>query len=211
MRPMSVNRISKLAALIALTAIAASCAGSNNPAAPTVPAPAAAATVSNVRVTSVVSSSTSYQLTAIATSSDGTSQDVTRSATWLSSNTQFATVSTAGDVSVVGTGDVDLGATFKGIAGAIRLSVVRPAVFTLRGVVREAGVGGLPVGGARVQILSGNNDHAFSDDFGEFMLAGITAGETIIEVTRPGYASWSNEIVITGNSTLNVTLSPLAE
>src|SRR5947209_3493708 len=149
MNSTSRKHFGKFATLFVAGTLATACS-SVNPTAPTVAvvtAPAAV-TVSNVQITSVASSATSLQLTAIARSSDGTSRDVTRTATWLSSNVQLATIGSTGSVTVVGTGDVDMGATFEGIAGSIRLNVARPAEFTLRGVVVDR-VSGLPVEGAR--------------------------------------------------------------
>lgn len=197
------------AVLFAAGALVTAC--TNNPTSPTVAAPVVApvVTVSSVQVTSVVSSDASYQLTAIAHSSDGNSQDVTGAVAWLSSNIQLATVTSTGHVVVVGTGTVDLSATFQGVSGTIRLSVTRLSVFTLSGVVREAGPGGLPIEGARVQNLTGG-DHAFSDAQGDYALAGLVPGETIIEVTRAGYQTWSNELVIVGSGTLDIAMSPIA-
>src|SRR4051794_610769 len=106
MKRMISTRLLQFATILAAGAFATACSGSN-PAAPTVPAPAAA-TVSSVLVTSAPSSGTSFQLTAVAHSTDGSAKDVTGSATWLSSNTQLATISTGGVVTVIGAGDVDL-------------------------------------------------------------------------------------------------------
>lgn len=197
------------AALFAAGVLFTACA--NNPASPTIPAPVVvvpAATVSSVQVTSVPSSNTSYQLTAVARSSDGSSQDVTGAVAWLSSNLQLATVTPTGRVAVVGTGSVDLSATFHGVSGTVRLSVTRPPVFTLSGVVRQAGLGGLPIEGARVQNLTGDA-HSFSDSQGGYTLTGLTTGETIIEVTSAGYQTWSNEITVVNSGTLDVAMSPV--
>jgi Carboxypeptidase regulatory-like domain/Bacterial Ig-like domain (group 2) len=210
MTSVSLKSIGTFAALFAVSVFFTACA--NNPASPTIPAPVVvvpAATVSSVQVTSVPSSNTSYQLTAIARSSDGSSQDVTAAVAWLSSNLQLATVTSTGHVAVVGTGNVDLSATFHGVSGTVRLSVTQPPVFTLSGVVREAGPGGLPIVGARVQNLTGG-DHALSDGQGGYTLTGLTAGETIIEVTSAGYQTWSNEITVVNSGTLDIAMSPAA-
>ena len=91
----------------------------------------------------------------------------------------------------------------------VRLSVTRLPVFTLSGVVREAGPGGLPIEGARVQNLTGG-DHSFSDAQGNYGLAGLKLGETIIEVTRAGYQTWSNEVFVVNSGTLDIAMSPAA-
>jgi uncharacterized protein YjdB len=74
------------------------------------------ATVAIVAVTigdAPTASSMSFQLTAMARLGDGSTQDVTRSASWRSSNPQLAAVSSSGFVTVLGTGDVDLQATYQ--------------------------------------------------------------------------------------------------
>lgn len=215
MKRVSAKHVGTFAAMLAAGALATSC--TKSPTSPTITAPIVTApvvvpavTVSSVQVTSIASSDASYQLTAIATSSDGSSQDVTRIVAWLSSNLQLATVTSTGDVAVVGTGDVDLSATFQGVSGSVRLSVTRAPVFTLSGVIRETGPGGLPIEGARVQILTGGGDHSFSDAHGNYALAGLEAGETILEVTHAGYDTWSNVIFVVTSGTLDIAMSPTA-
>jgi hypothetical protein len=65
-----------------------------------------------------ISRSTSVQLTATATFSDNTQQDVTNSATWASSNSNVASVSSTGLVTAgsTNTGTVNITATFQGTA-----------------------------------------------------------------------------------------------
>ena len=97
MKNVFVKHVSTCAALFAAGALVTAC--TNNPTSPTIAAPIVVVpvvTVSSVEVTSVASSDASYQLTAIARSSDGSSQDVTRSVAWLSSNLQLATVTSTG-------------------------------------------------------------------------------------------------------------------
>jgi hypothetical protein len=201
---------STLVAVFGVGAFAAGCAG-QNPTAPTATAPilSPAVTVSSVQVTAGAASGGSLQLTAIAISSDGSSADVTRAAAWHSSDVSLATVTVAGTVTVVGTGNVEFGATFQGVSGSVRVSVAEPVTFMLRGTVRTTD--GTVVVGARVQHLGGSQDHAFSDTHGDYSLVGLAPGETIIEVTKTGYAVWGNEIIVTGDGILNVVLSPDAE
>jgi uncharacterized protein YjdB len=63
------------------------------------------------------------QFTALAVMSDGTSQDVTSSSTWSSSNTGVATVSSTGLVTGVAVGTVTVQATYTNVIGTDAISV----------------------------------------------------------------------------------------
>ena len=63
------------------------------------------------------------QLTAAATLSDGTTEDVTSSATWLSSDPTVAIVSATGAVTGVGPGTTSVFATVGAVTGALQLTV----------------------------------------------------------------------------------------
>jgi hypothetical protein len=66
------------------------------------------------------------QLRAKVTLSNGTSQDVTAQATWSSSNTTVATVTTGGLLKVLQLGTADITATYLGRSGQFSVSVVAP-------------------------------------------------------------------------------------
>jgi hypothetical protein len=89
------------------------------------PPPPPPPTVSSVVVegaASVEAGETS-QLRAIVHRSDGTTQDVSSQATWLSSNPTVATVSGTGFVTAVGLGNADISAAFAGSTGRRTLIV----------------------------------------------------------------------------------------
>jgi hypothetical protein len=153
-------------------------------------------------------SSTPFQLTAMARLVDGSTIDVTRSATWQSSNTQLATVSSTGAVTVTGTGAVDLQATYQSVTGSVRVFVTLSTTATLTGRVVEAGAGAQPVAGARIQILEVGN--TMSDERGAFVLRGIPKGRIIIEVSKAGFETWSNMLDLEGDFDLTVPLTPMA-
>jgi hypothetical protein len=169
--------------------------------------------VANVPVAAVTvtgapaGSSTPFQLTAMARLVDGSSVDVTKTAAWQSSNTQLATVSSTGLVTVVGTGDVDLQATYQSVSGTVRVYVSHPTTATVTGRVVEAGPDGRPVSGARVQILEFGN--TTTDDRGAFAIRGIPKGRAIIEVSKAGYETWSNMLDLENDTDLTVTLTPM--
>ena len=90
--------------------------GSKSPTTPT--------NVSTVTVTGTAPSvGSTAQFVATATSPSGTTEDVTASATWASSNTSIATVSSGGMVTGVASGSVVITATFSGVAGTDAIAV----------------------------------------------------------------------------------------
>jgi hypothetical protein len=160
-----------------------------------------------ISVTGPSASTASFQLTAIARLSDGSTQDVTQSATWQSSSPQSATVTATGYVSIVAAGEVDLGATYKGVAGSLHVTVSLPRNFLLSGVITDTAPDGLPIAGARVQVFSGVTGHTLSDAHGLFAFT-LPVGHAVIEVSKDGYQTWSGEIDINGDRALAVVLSP---
>jgi Big-like domain-containing protein len=150
-------------------------------------------------------SSSPFQLTATARSSDGSTQDVTRTATWASSNAQFASV-VAGYVTILGNGAVDLTATYQGMSDTAHVNVSLPQTFTLRGVVDEIAPNVHGIVGARVQIVGGND--TLSDGEGVFAIPRVAAGRILIEYSKAGYQTLETDIVFDGNTQLTVSLSP---
>jgi carboxypeptidase family protein/Big-like domain-containing protein len=161
-----------------------------------------------VTITGAPSAASSpFQLTATARGSDGSSQDVTRSATWESSNAQLASVSASGYVTILGNGDVDLKATYQGVMGSVHVQVSLPRTFTMSGAVAEAAPNVRPIAGARIQIVGG--DHTFSDDHGMFAIAGLPAGRTLVEFSKDGYQTLETEVVLANSDTqITVNLHP---
>jgi uncharacterized protein YjdB len=59
----------------------------------------------------------------MATMSDGTTQDVSATATWASSNTSDATVSASGAVTAVSPGSVSIQATYQNVTGTDPITI----------------------------------------------------------------------------------------
>jgi hypothetical protein len=150
-------------------------------------------------------SSSPFQLTAISRSPDGSTQDVTRIATWESSNVQLANVS-VGYVTILGNGAVDLTATYQGASGTAHVNVSLPQTFTLRGVVDEIAPNVHGIAGVRVQIVGGNE--TLTDDQGMFAIPGVSAGRLLIEYSKTGYQTLETNVVVDSNTQLTVSLSP---
>jgi len=168
--------------------------------------------VANVPVISMTISSapsspaTSFQLTASARLADGSTQDVTRSATWESSNSSIATV-TGGLVSVVANGEVDIRATYQGTTGSTHIAVARPNGFTLTGFVTDT-VTTQAIPGVRVQLIGGGSSH--TDDHGAFGIA-VAEGRVLVEFSKDGYQTLEKDVTISGDAQMLVTLTPLAK
>lgn len=103
--------------VITLSAVASACGSSTSP-----------SSVSSVSVTGappVVGSSSQY--TATATMSNGTTEVVTSTATWTSSDPTIATVTPGGLVTAVAEGTVTIQATFDSISGSEPTTVLAAA------------------------------------------------------------------------------------
>jgi hypothetical protein len=199
-----------IATLVIVAACTAGC-GSSSPTTPTPPNPPSA-TLTGVKVTAASPGAITFQLVATARFSDGTSRDVTSTAQWASSNPLVATVAPTGMVTVVGTGDVDLRATYQTVTDSLRLHVVvapQPAV-TLSGVVREVKPNEHPLAGVRIEITTGLDAGKFtmSDRNGTYQFTGLTQGSLIVAATMTGYEPWQGNLTLTANRPEDVWLVP---
>ena len=115
-------------------------------------------------------------------------QDVTNSARWESSNPGVATVAAGGFLTIVGSGVVELRATYQNVSGSFTSTVSQPK-YRLTGAVRESVPNSQPVAGARVAITAGPNAgmSALSDRAGTFTFASLSAGIVSMEATKEGY------------------------
>jgi hypothetical protein len=106
-----------LAAVVAVALMAAGCSSKA--------APSSATQVGSVSVTGVAPTlGNTTQLNAVANFAGGSTQNVTNSATWFSSNTAVVTVSAAGVATGVGGGTAVVQATYQGVTGTLSLTVV---------------------------------------------------------------------------------------
>jgi uncharacterized protein YjdB len=85
----------------------------------------APSTVSTVTVSGAAPAvGASAQYAAVANLSNGTTENVTTTATWTSSNPDIATVSASGLVTAIAEGTVSINATFDNITGSAQAAVV---------------------------------------------------------------------------------------
>jgi len=147
------------------------------------------------------------QFTAIQHRSDGTTVDVTNSATWRSFQPNVLSVSGTGLVTALALGE----ATIQVISGpaAARIVLALPTgTFRLVGLVGEADSPTSPVAGARVEASGGSapGPSVLSGLEGRYRLYGVP-GSAEIRVTKDGYQPLVQNLVLTAHQTTNFTLA----
>ena len=177
---------------------------------PTTPTPPAAPTVSSVTVTGPASSpqiGSSAQFTATAIMSNGTSQTVSSQATWQSTATLVATVSSSGMVTISGAGDTDIRATYQGVSGSARISV-SAASLNICGTIRDS-ANNSTLSGTELEMIGGPNAgrKTTSDTTGVYCFNTVLAGASTIRARRSGYDNADQSVTVTTSAVvLNFSL-----
>jgi len=202
---------------IALTVTAAAACNANkssNPAAPTTPTPSAA-TVRSVIVASSPASATTFQMTARADLTDGTSQDVTGTSRWEVSDTNLATVSPAGMLTVIHSGHVDVRATYQQMTGTLGMNLSAPqppsGTLSLNGYSQEAPPTAHPLAGVTVTIIQGpdTGKSIMTDSTGWFRFTSLQAGVIGAEAVKDGYFVWRlTNLTLDQNKDVSVLMYP---
>ena len=192
-------------------AIVACGGGSSLPSTPSTPPTPAAATVASVAVSgSAPAVGLSSQLMAMATMSNGTTQNVSSQATWSSSTQSVAAVNSAGVVTGVSAGDVDITATYTNVAGRLRLTIQRPtaATYTLVGTITDATSGGI-LPGILVVVQDGGNAgrNATTNSGGTYTLADLAAGTFTLSAAASGYQTATKSVAVAANTRADFVLS----
>jgi hypothetical protein len=198
------------------------CGGSNYSANPaTAPTPVSSGqrptslTVNGQKSLTAIGETT--QLTAVATSQDGTARDVTNEVRWSSQNASVATVSSSGLATAVGFGATRIDAMLDAGGGSLnnsfQIAVTPAGTFAAAGDVREPGQGALA--GVRVlEPVSGRS--TLTDQLGNYTLAalarphlrfekdGYEPGELDITPDNRGYMRMQRIVRITAGKTAMV-------
>jgi hypothetical protein len=192
-----------MASVLAFTAL--SCSGPT--VAPT--APASVVTVTSIAVTGTTPAvGGSTQFAAVATLSNGTTQVVTNQAIWQSSNPTIATVGSAGLVTAVAPGDVEISATYQAVSGRaqMRIAVPVPRMFTVTGVVTDGTSGGV-LPNIAVQLLSGSATPTVNTDgAGVFVFREIAAGTYTLRLSAISYQTVERVVTIAQDTRVDVVL-----
>jgi len=147
-------------------------------------------------------------LTAMARLSDGSNRDVTSAASWSTSNPSIATVSATGLATVVGSGDVELRATYQNVVGSLAIDLA--SGFAISGLVHEVGPANAPVSGVRVSIVRGvgAGTTVMSDASGAYHFDSVT-GVVDIQATRDGFVAWRvSNLTVDHNMAVEIGLYP---
>ena len=141
-------------------------------------------------------------MTATATLSNSTTQNVTSQATWQSSNQVVATVN-SGLVTALQAGTVDITATYQNVNGSVRLTVPQPVVliYTLSGTVTDGTSGGI-LPGIRLSITTGTNAglSTTTDSTGKYSISGISAGSMTVSAPATRYQTLDKVVTVTGST-----------
>ncbi len=196
--------------LVLLAFLAGACGDDPNTTAPGGPTSQTVTSVTISGTLTITNVGLTSQLTATAHLARGTSQDVTADATWTSSNTGIATVS-SGMVVANAVGAVTITAGYQNVTGSTRVTITRPLSYTLSGVVTESvPTTATVLPGARVELMEGVNQGKFAlaDASGHYEITGAAAGTFAVRATQPGYVDSTHQVAISGNTTLNFALVP---
>lgn len=155
---------------------------------------------------------TTAQLTAKATKSDGSTEDVTGRVTWSSNHADVISVSPGGLVSGRSIGAAAAIASLEGFLAYAEhpLLVVPVNTFALSGIVRQTTV---PVTGAKVEVVSasaGTGMRVFTDPQGHFDLFGV-AGAVKLRVGKDDYHATFRTFDVSRDRTVEVELEPSDE
>jgi hypothetical protein len=145
------------------------------------------------------------RFTAMATASDGSTQDYTQKVTWNATPQDVLTIArTTGEATARKSGDAIVWAGGAGSCCAgtrMAILVVPPDTYRLTGRVAESS---LPVQGATVAVVSGAGAglSAVTNFNGEYRLYGV-AGATQIKVSKAGYVDLVKNVAVSANEILD--------
>jgi carboxypeptidase family protein/Big-like domain-containing protein len=197
-------RVAALAALVASGA----CHG-KSPVAPTSGGTAnRAVTSSRIEGPASVAPGAAAQFRFLRSYTDGSQEDITAQATWVSSNSTVLSVDRTGRATGVARGEASLSAVL-GSSARSTILVLEDGTFRLTGRVLE---GTLPLGNARVAVTRGTGAglSTLTGVDGTFRFYGV-AGEIELRVEAAGYAAESRTLLVTTNATTtDVPMHPLA-
>jgi len=181
---------------------------SSVPAAPSAPAqPSNAPTVLSVITTgSAPIVGASAQFTATANLTNGSTQNVSAQATWQSSNAVVAGVNATGLVTGVAAGDVDITATYLGMIGRARITIVRP-LYTVSGRLTDGTSGGV-LPNIHLAIGDGINvgRTATTDSAGQYAIGSVAPGTFTLTASATSYQTTSKTITVSGDTTVDFVL-----
>jgi len=126
------------------------------------------------------------QLTATARYADGTSREVSSDVQWTSSDEAILSIAAGGLATGRATGDVSVSVLFRGMRSGLKpIAVLPEGTVRLYGTVRELGVAGVRVSGARVEVVGGG-PATTTDWLGSYALLGAPDGAEV-RISKEGF------------------------
>ena len=163
-------------------------------------------TLLSIRVegpTSVVPGTT-VKFTAIGQMSDGTTQDLTATTTWRSSDTAVLSISATGEATSGKDGEAVVAAENRAKRASLQVIVLTPGRYRLTGLVSDSGT---PVSGATVDVLDGSRAvmSARTDADGIYRLYGLV-GDVEVRVRADGYPDQVRGIPVAADARLDFAM-----
>jgi trimeric autotransporter adhesin len=185
-------------------------------------------TLTSIQVTlttSSVAAGLPDQLTATGKYSDGTSKDLTASVAWTSSDTNVATVSTAGAVTTLVQGSAKITGTLSGVSGSITLTVNAPNIKTLAvsSTIASIARGTTVQFTATATLTNGTTENAtglvtwtssntsvasVNVNGAPGLTMGVTAGTATITATANGVSASAN-LTVTSATLTSINVTPV--
>jgi hypothetical protein len=160
------------------------------------------------------------QLTAMGSFSDGSTQNLTPSATWISSSQAVASVNAQGIVTAVGVGATQLSATYQGITGVASVAVAQPVLLTITVSPSQSS---LPLGETEPLIATGSFSDGSSRNLSQSaawtsssavasvnaqgVVTGINLGSALVSAAYQGITG-SASVTVGTAALLSITVSP---
>ena len=194
------------AAAVAMVLLLISCSNDRPGQPPISPGPAAPEIERiEIVVPAEIEPGESVQLTAIAFTSDGFIQDISRQAAWTSDSQSVITVTGTGMATAQARGEANVTARFLSKAAAAHVFVVPKGTFALKGDVREQG---FVIPGVTITVVSGAGAGLTTESGvdGSYALYGV-AGEVRLQLKKDGYANAIHQVSVTGHMSRDLDIS----
>ena len=165
------------------------------------------ATLLSITVTgpAEIAPGTSGQYTATGRYDDGSTKDLSATASWRSNDSSVLRSAGSGRFDALKGGETSVSANTLNKFASTNVLVLQPGTFKLSGTVRDPGG---TVDGVDVEVVSGNASSlqkTKSRFDGRYSLYGV-AGDVRVRASAPGYATEEFDMTVTGHAVRDVTL-----
>jgi len=198
-------RILVVAAAFAVGFVA--CGGDDGPRSPVNPSPATLRSVS-IAGPAEVAPGTTNQYTATGQYSDGTTRDLTTSASWNSFSAPLRHVG-GGRFLAFEVGDGRVNVNVPGRSASFPVIVITPGTFKLSGTIRDASG---TVENVVIEVTSGTGTGLSTKSTfnGRYALFGVTGGVGL-RASAPGYTTQELQVTVNSHGVRDVDISPVSE